>query len=204
MKRRTLRRVSSLLRPMLGSNDRRRPERRHASFFSQTAAGRARPAVRSEGHRSGRDKASIGESASGMGMLLRSRASTELITQRDEQNDDAADQKSTTSSQATARPQSSKSDKSDDTVDKPSRTSRRKVIHAIGTPHHAPGKATPVLLRDHYHAEDPVTPPHSTESKGRGEAELNLDLSELGLEDSMIKPSQLHKLEKIGSGGFKE
>ena len=37
-----------------------------------------------------------------------------------------------------------------------------------------------------------------------GEAELNLDLSELGLEDSMIKPEQLLKQEKIGSGGFKE
>jgi len=60
------------------------------------------------------------------------------------------------------------------------------------------------LLRDHIHATDPATPPHSNESKGRGEAELNLDLSELGLEDSMINPSQLHKLEKIGSGGFKE
>lgn len=37
-----------------------------------------------------------------------------------------------------------------------------------------------------------------------GETELNLDLAELGLEDSMIKPEHLVKLERIGSGGFKD
>lgn len=42
------------------------------------------------------------------------------------------------------------------------------------------------------------------EEKKGTEAELNLDLQELGLEDSVIKPSHLTKLEKIGSGGFKE
>ncbi|EIW66877.1 hypothetical protein TREMEDRAFT_34208, partial [Tremella mesenterica DSM 1558] len=31
-----------------------------------------------------------------------------------------------------------------------------------------------------------------------------LDLAELGLEDSMIRPNQLQKLDKIGSGGFKD
>lgn len=102
------------------------------------------------------------------------------------------DAKSTTSSQATARPNSSK-------VSKP-----KKVIHAVASNVHVSGKTTPVLLRDHIHATDPATPPHSDDSKRTGEAELNLDLSELGLEDSIIKPSQLQKLEKIGSGGFKE
>lgn len=101
------------------------------------------------------------------------------------------DARSTTSSQATARPKSSKAGKS-------------KVIHAIASNVHVSGKTTPVLLRDHIHATDPATPPHSDDSKRNGEAELNLDLSELGLEDSIIKPSQLQKLEKIGSGGFKE
>ncbi len=101
-----------------------------------------------------------------------------------------SDQRSTTSSQSTARPRSSKP---------------RKVIHAIGSNVHVPGQTTPVLLRDHFHAIDPATPPHSDEAKqSNGEAELNLDLSELGLEDSMIKPEHLTKLEKIGSGGFKE
>jgi hypothetical protein len=107
--------------------------------------------------------------------------------QRDEQN--VSDHKSTTSSQATARPSSSRS---------------TKIIHAIGSNKHVSGKTTPVLLRDHIHATDPATPPRSDDSKRVGEAELNLDLSELGLEDSIIKPSQLQKLEKIGSGGFKE
>lgn len=114
--------------------------------------------------------------------------------QRDEQN--ASEVKSTTSSQATARPRSSSRSKS-----KP-----KKVIHAVASNVHVSGKTTPVLLRDHIHATDPATPPHSADDSKRtnNEAELNLDLSELGLEDSMIKPEQLHKLEKIGSGGFKE
>lgn len=61
-------------------------------------------------------------------------------------------------------------------------------------------------MRDHFHATDPETPPRSddTASQRNGGAELNFDLAELGLEDSMIKPGQLTKLEKIGSGGFKE
>ena len=112
---------------------------------------------------------------------------TPNTAQRDEQH--ASDQRSTTSSQATARPRS-----------KP-----RKIIHAIGSNTHVPGKVTPVLLRDHIHVTDPETPPRSNESsQPNGEAELNLDLSELGLEDSMIKPEHLTKSEKIGSGGFKE
>ncbi|KAE8543422.1 hypothetical protein D1P53_000133 [Cryptococcus gattii VGV] len=86
-----------------------------------------------------------------------------------------------------------------------------KHVPAIGTAAHAPGKPTPVLLRSHIHANDPETPPLSKgeegdveEEKKGTEAELNLDLQELGLEDSVIKPSQLTKLEKIGSGGFKD
>lgn len=86
-----------------------------------------------------------------------------------------------------------------------------KHVPAIGAAAHAPGKPTPVLLRSHIHANDPETPPLSKgeegdveEEKKGTEAELNLDLQELGLEDSVIKPSQLTKLEKIGSGGFKE
>ncbi|OXH30986.1 TKL-group protein kinase [Cryptococcus neoformans] len=86
-----------------------------------------------------------------------------------------------------------------------------KHVPAIGTAVHAPGKPTPVLLRSHVHANDPETPPLSKgeegdveEEKKGTEAELNLDLQELGLEDSVIKPSHLTKLEKIGSGGFKD
>lgn len=71
---------------------------------------------------------------------------------------------------------------------------------------HKSGQTTPVLLRDHVHAHDPATPPPSDgdSKKTTGEAELNLDLQELGLEDSVIRPDLLVKLERIGSGGFKE
>ncbi|KAK4684469.1 hypothetical protein P7C73_g5703, partial [Tremellales sp. Uapishka_1] len=93
-----------------------------------------------------------------------------------------------TSSQATARPKSSK----------------RKIIHAIASNVHVNGKTTPVLLRDHVHASDPDTPPLSSEDAKTNEGDLGLDLSGLGLEDSMIKPNLLQKLEKIGSGGFKD
>ena len=36
------------------------------------------------------------------------------------------------------------------------------------------------------------------------EDELELDLESLGLEDREIPPEKLQKLEKIGSGGFKD
>jgi mitogen-activated protein kinase kinase kinase 13 len=36
------------------------------------------------------------------------------------------------------------------------------------------------------------------------EPELELDLESLGLEDREIPPEKLQKLEKIGSGGFKD
>ncbi|WVF65673.1 hypothetical protein IAT40_000404 [Kwoniella sp. CBS 6097] len=120
-----------------------------------------------------------------------------LIEWRDEQN--GGDVRSNPSSQATAKPGSSPRQS------KSKKSKSKKIIHAIGSNVHVPGKTTPVLLRDHIHAEDPATPPHSDESKPiNSEAELNLDLSELGLEDSIIKPQQLIKLEKIGSGGFKD
>lgn len=84
------------------------------------------------------------------------------------------------------------------------RTTRSaKIIHAVASHKHVSGKTTPVLMRDHIHAEDPATPQPSSDSKANGD-ELNFDLAELGLEDAVIKPSQLQKLERIGSGGFKE
>ncbi|ODN91457.1 TKL protein kinase [Cryptococcus wingfieldii CBS 7118] len=86
-----------------------------------------------------------------------------------------------------------------------------KLLPAIATAVQVPGKPTPVLMREHVHAHDPETPPLSKghegdveEEKKGTEAELNLDLQELGLEDSVIKASLLTKLEKIGSGGFKD
>jgi serine/threonine protein kinase len=54
------------------------------------------------------------------------------------------------------------------------------------------------------HAEGPATPPRSDEDPKAQEHDLNLDLQELGLEDFTIKPEFLVKMDKIGSGGFKD
>ncbi|KAF8264232.1 kinase-like domain-containing protein [Lactarius quietus] len=61
----------------------------------------------------------------------------------------------------------------------------------------------PVLLRTHVHLDEPRTPPLSSAQRER-EEELELDLESLGLEDREIPPDKLTKLEKIGSGGFKD
>ncbi|KZV87379.1 kinase-like protein [Exidia glandulosa HHB12029] len=70
---------------------------------------------------------------------------------------------------------------------------------------------TPVLLRDKYaHTDEPRTPPVSDSERAKTigghkeEGELELDLESLGLEDREIPPDKLVKLEKIGSGGFKD
>ncbi|KAF9447875.1 hypothetical protein P691DRAFT_87251 [Macrolepiota fuliginosa MF-IS2] len=62
---------------------------------------------------------------------------------------------------------------------------------------------TPVLLRpEHLHDDEPRTPVPDQEKEA--EQELELDLESLGLEDREIPPEKLTKLEKIGSGGFKD
>ena len=62
----------------------------------------------------------------------------------------------------------------------------------------------PVLLRsDRVHLDEPRTPPLSERNK-ETEPELELDLESLGLEDREIPPEKITKLEKIGSGGFKD
>lgn len=74
------------------------------------------------------------------------------------------------------------------------------------------GQRTPILLRPHVHVEQPATPPVSSpgqvrEGEGAKEGEdgeLELDLESLGLEDREIPVDKLTKLEKIGSGGFKD
>jgi hypothetical protein len=56
-----------------------------------------------------------------------------------------------------------------------------------------------------YVSGQPNTPPVSGEKSLRKDGEdLELDLESLGLEDKEIPPDKLVKLEKIGSGGFKE
>ena len=65
-------------------------------------------------------------------------------------------------------------------------------------------KTPPVLLRsERVHQDEPLTPPLSEHSK-EAEPELELDLESLGLDDREIPPDKLTKLEKIGSGGFKD
>ncbi|KAK0211030.1 hypothetical protein DFS33DRAFT_1407069 [Desarmillaria ectypa] len=59
--------------------------------------------------------------------------------------------------------------------------------------------SSPILLHsEHIHTDEPRTPQVSQEP------ELELDLGTLGLEDREIPPDKLQKLEKIGSGGFKD
>jgi hypothetical protein len=53
------------------------------------------------------------------------------------------------------------------------------------------------------HIDEPRTPPLSSSQRERDE-DLELDLESLGLEDREIPPDRLVKLEKIGSGGFKD
>lgn len=62
---------------------------------------------------------------------------------------------------------------------------------------------TPVLLRSkHAHTDEPRTPIPDQEKEV--DQDLELDLESLGLEDREIPPEKLAKLEKIGSGGFKD
>jgi hypothetical protein len=69
----------------------------------------------------------------------------------------------------------------------------------------------PILLRTHIHVHQPNTPPVSgpLTAKGPGvkegeEGEPELDLAGLGLVDREIPCDKITKLEKIGSGGFKD
>ncbi|KAF5389955.1 hypothetical protein D9757_003564 [Collybiopsis confluens] len=75
----------------------------------------------------------------------------------------------------------------------------------------------PVLLRsERVHFDEPLTPippissqaadlaPAVAAGSSNNEPELELDLESLGLEDREIPPDKLSKVEKIGSGGFKD
>ena len=63
----------------------------------------------------------------------------------------------------------------------------------------------PTHMRSHrVHPDEPCPSPVSNGQQGQPEPELELDLESLGLEDREIPPDKLTKLEKIGSGGFKD
>lgn len=81
-------------------------------------------------------------------------------------------------------------------------SNRRRCI----TKHHSSSTNTaiPVLLRsEQIHTDEPRTPIPGKE-KDKENEELELDLESLGLEDREIPLDKLTKLEKIGSGGFKD
>lgn len=113
-----------------------------------------------------------------------------LLEWRDSQEDDIASTSSAPSSTSTARPLS---------------TMRHNVrANGSGRRKGSKGKSLtpPVLLRSHFHDDEPITPPVSKGKKEEGDLELDLEL--LGLEDREIPAEKLTKLEKIGSGGFKD
>lgn len=60
-----------------------------------------------------------------------------------------------------------------------------------------------MLRSERVHQDEPRTPPLSERNK-ETEPELELDLESLGLDDREIPPEKITKLEKIGSGGFKD
>lgn len=60
------------------------------------------------------------------------------------------------------------------------------------------------MRSDRVHVDEPRTPPFSKDRIKEHEPELELDLESLGLEDREIPYEKLTKMEKIGSGGFKD
>lgn len=93
---------------------------------------------------------------------------------------------------------------------RPPSTARPPVRGRRRSSRNSDGQRTPVLLRPHIHVEQPATPPVSSPGRIREGAkegedgELELDLESLGLDDREIPIDKLTKLEKIGSGGFKD
>lgn len=84
---------------------------------------------------------------------------------------------------------------------RPSSTVKRRRRNGTRT---SDGTTPPVLLRSEYvHQEEPhILVPQKDKEKESDD--LELDLESLGLEDREIPPEKLQKLEKIGSGGFKD
>ena len=97
---------------------------------------------------------------------------------------------------------------SNGTIRPPSTTRRRRYR----TRNQSSEAQTPILSRSQrVHLDGPRTPaPEKEQERGKdnkdkeGEQDLELDLESLGLEDREIPPDKLQKLEKIGSGGFKD
>lgn len=105
---------------------------------------------------------------------------------------------------------------SDSTSVASSSASSTSTVRASGTPRvngvNGIKTTKPVLFRSNrIHIDEPLTPTPGSEvindpgnGKVQADPEVELDLESLGLEDKEIDPARLTKLEKIGSGGFKE
>ncbi|CDZ97157.1 Tyrosine kinase specific for activated (GTP-bound) p21cdc42Hs [Phaffia rhodozyma] len=123
-----------------------------------------------------------------------------LLDWRDNEGEDGIDDSSSISSASTARPNSTS----------PPKTRRPRRLHDKDPVFRTNAKITPTLYQPgHVHHEQKhpsVTPPPSGHAHqgGIGTEELNLDLESLGLEDKEIPCEQLVKMEKVGSGGFKD
>lgn len=88
---------------------------------------------------------------------------------------------------------------------RPPSTAHRRGSGRRKTKSRSQSNTPPVLMRSHrVHQDEPRTPPLMGENTTQVEPELELDLESLGLEDREIPPDKLMKLEKIGSGGFKD
>jgi hypothetical protein len=103
-----------------------------------------------------------------------------------------------TDSEAEAAPSSSATARPPSTARRPPRRQRRS-----GSQDNA--ASPPVLERsERFHTDEPRTPPPVSGVRKESEPDVELDLEELGLEDREIPVDKLTKLEKIGSGGFKD
>ncbi|KAG1756367.1 uncharacterized protein EDB91DRAFT_1092276 [Suillus paluster] len=88
---------------------------------------------------------------------------------------------------------------------RPPSTPRHRANGRRKTKSRSQSNTPPVLMRSQrVHQDEPRTPPLSRENTAQADPELELDLESLGLEDREIPPEKLTKLEKIGSGGFKD
>ncbi|BGO97597.1 TKL/TKL-ccin protein kinase [Rhodotorula toruloides ATCC 204091] len=83
---------------------------------------------------------------------------------------------------------------------------KTQALNAVGhASNRTSGAKTPLLMRPDHSAspEKPQTPEHSKEHEHQEDVNT-LDLESLQLQDKEIQPDKLTRLERIGSGGFKD
>ncbi|KAK4053792.1 hypothetical protein OIV83_001448 [Microbotryomycetes sp. JL201] len=81
---------------------------------------------------------------------------------------------------------------------------KTEALRAAASPKPRRGMLTPLLMREG-HSPSPEKPKSPQQTKEDEQEEVNaLDLESLQLQDKEIAPEKLTKLEKVGSGGFKD